>query len=155
VADLSVSGIDVLLREESAIPVAKYDGQSIPHLDDSFDTVLLVDVLHHTDEPMGLLREALRVARRSVLIKDHCRDGFLAGPTLRFMDWVGNSAYGVHLPYNYWSKSEWDLAFAQLGAEVEHWQARLRLYPFPASLLFDRSLHFIARLTSNPGNREV
>jgi hypothetical protein len=71
------------------------------------------------------------------------------------MDWVGNSAYGVHLPYNYWSKSEWDLAFAQLGAEVEHWQARLRLYPFPASLLFDRSLHFIARLTSNPGNREV
>ena len=147
VSGLSVSGIDVLLREESAIPIQQYDGQSIPYLDNAFDTVMLVDVLHHTDDPKALLQEAKRVARRAVVLKDHCRNGLLAGSTLRFMDWVGNAAYGVHLPYNYWTKSQWDLAFAELGLRVETRQRRLKLYPFPASLLFDRSLHFVARLT--------
>jgi SAM-dependent methyltransferase len=147
VPGLSVSGIDVLLREESAIPVQKYDGQTIPHLDDSFDTVMLVDVLHHTDDPRALLWEAKRVARNAVVIKDHCRDGLFSGPTLRFMDWVGNAAYGVHLPYNYWTKSQWDRAFDELGLCVETWQAKLGLYPFPAGLWFDRSLHFVARLS--------
>jgi hypothetical protein len=38
------------------------------------------------------------------LIKDHTLNGFLAGLTLRFMDWVGNACYGIALPYHYWSQ---------------------------------------------------
>ena len=150
VPDVSISGIDVLVREAAAIPVEPYDGQTIPHPDRSFDVVLLVDVLHHTDDPALLLAEARRVARRAIVIKDHCRNGFLAGPTLRFMDWVGNAAHGVRLPYNYWARSQWRKAFAELGLSIESWQSELGLYPFPAGLWFDRSLHFIARLTASP-----
>ncbi len=116
--DVEFCGIDVLIRENTHIPVKHFDGQAIPESDGAFDVVLMVDVLHHTDDPMILLREAARVARHGVLIKDHTRDGFLAGPTLRFMDYVGNSHYGVSLPFNYWPKRRWLDAFHNLGLAV-------------------------------------
>lgn len=145
--DIRVEGMDVLVRPDTAIPVAPFDGETIPREDESVDTVMLVDVLHHTDDPQRLIAEATRVAGRAVVIKDHTRDGILAEQTLRFMDWVGNARHGVRLPYNYWSEARWREAFAAVGARIENWHPRLGLYPFPASLVFDRSLHFVAQLS--------
>ena len=144
--DLTISGIDVLLRPDTHIPVELFDGTTIPYGDASVDVVMFVDVLHHTDDPEVLLREARRVARRAIVLKDHTRDGLLAGPTLRFMDWVGNAPHGVALPYNYWPERRWREAFERLGLSPATWRGALGLYPPPASWLFDRSLHFIARL---------
>lgn len=144
--DLRVRGLDVLVREDAAIPVEAFDGSSLPAEDDGFDVVLFVDVLHHADDARSLLREARRVARRHVVLKDHTRDGLLADATLRFMDRVGNARHGVALPYDYWSEREWRIALSDCGLEIDAWRGRLGLYPFPASLLFDRGLHFIARL---------
>ena len=76
---------------------------------------MFIDVLHHTSDPRVLQREAARVSRRWIIIKDHARTGLGAGPTLRFMDWVGNARYGVALPYNYWRESQWNQAFAGLN----------------------------------------
>lgn len=146
--DLAITGVDVLLRPQPRIPVDIYDGKRLPFADDSFDAVMLVDVLHHTDDPTILLAEAKRVARRNVVIKDHCQDGLLAAPTLRFMDWFGNVPYGVVLPYNYWPESRWRQSFADFSLTVESWVSKVGLYPWPASLLFDRDLHFVARLAS-------
>jgi len=144
--DLEVTGIDVLVRPDTHVPVAPFDGHVIPYPDHGFATVMFVDVLHHTDDPMVLLREAARVASRSVVIKDHTRDGWLAYSTLRFMDGVGNARHGVRLPHNYWERRRWHDAISALGLTVGEWRPRLRLYPPPASLLFDRTLHFAARL---------
>lgn len=143
---LSFRGIDVLVREHTLIPVMPFDGHTIPAEDKSFDWVTIVDVLHHTDDPGRLVREAARVARQGVVIKDHLREGFAAYQTLRLMDWVGNKGHGVRLPYNYLSRSEWQAIFASVGIKPSSWREALSLYPFPANLLFDRSLHFIARL---------
>lgn len=148
--DLEIQGIEVLERPRTFIPVSLFDGRTIPFPAASFDVVLFVDVLHHAVDPLALLREAARVARQAVVLKDHTRDGVLAGPTLRLMDWVGNARHGVALPYNYWSRREWDEAFATLGLAVEAWHSRLRLYPPPARLFFDRSLHFVTRLGVAP-----
>jgi SAM-dependent methyltransferase len=144
--DVAISGIDVLLRPKTHIPVELFDGQKIPFADNSYDVVMFVDVLHHTTDPMILLRDATRVARRAIVIKDHTRDGLLAGPTLRLMDEVGNARHGVALPFNYWSRDQWLAAFNTLGLTVAAWEKNVGLYPWPASLLFDRSLHFVARL---------
>jgi len=144
--DIAVEGIDVMVRPRTAIPVTEFDGVTIGFADGSFDVVMFVDVLHHTDDPTILLAEALRVASGAVVIKDHLCDGFAARTTLGFMDWVGNAHHGVRLPYNYWPEHRWRAALHALGGRVESWQTQLGLYPFPASLLFDRSLHFIARV---------
>ncbi len=146
--DVQIQGVDVLVRAGTRIPVRAFDGTRIPDADDSFDVVLLIDVLHHTTDPVVLLKEARRVARHSVIIKDHCRDGLLAGPTLRFMDWVGNARHGVALPYNYWPRSRWLATFRELKLDIEEWRPKLGLYAAPAGWLFDRSLHFLARLSA-------
>jgi SAM-dependent methyltransferase len=148
--DLDLRGIDVLVREHTHLPVDWFDGFVIPHADASFDVVMFVvmfiDVLHHTQDPMVLLREAVRVARKAIVIKDHTLNGFMAGLTLRFLDWVGNARHAVALPYNYWPQQRWREAFATLGLTIGVWKKELRLYPSPANWVFGRSLHFIARL---------
>jgi len=144
--DISIQGIDVRVRTDSVIHVETFNGTSIPYGEGSFDVVMLVDVLHHTADPMILLREAVRVARQVILIKDHLLKGVLAYSTLRLMDWVGNARHKVALPYNYWTPAEWHGAFDKLGLGVSSWESNLKLYPFPADLIFDRSLHFIAAL---------
>jgi SAM-dependent methyltransferase len=144
--DLSFTGIDPLVREAAAIPVEPFDGEHIPFEDRSFEYVLLADVLHHTDDPLVLMREAARVASEGVLIKDHLMQGLFARTTLRFMDCVGNRRFGVSLPHNYWAPAEWEAAFSELGLTKESWITRLGLYPPWANWWFGRGLHFVARL---------
>lgn len=145
--DVEIEGIDVLVRPETHIPVTGFDGTTIPHPDGGFDAVMFVDVLHHTDDATVLLAEAARVAP-AVVVKDHLADGFLAGPTLRLMDWVGNAHHGVVLPYNYWAKARWDRAFAEVGLTPQVWRTAVGLYPPPATWLFDRGLHVVTRLAA-------
>lgn len=144
--DLEITGTDVLVRSETRIPVKEFDGTTILLPDKTVDVVMFVDVLHHTDDPMILLREAARVAKKALLIKDHRRNGLLAGPTLRFMDLVGNAPHGVALPYNYWPQKKWDEAFQALKLEVDVWNEDFKLYPSWVNWVFGRSLHFVALL---------
>ena len=134
--DLNISGIEVLVRNQTAIPIMPFDGEHIPSADHSVAVVMFVDVLHHTRDQMVLLREA----------KDHTCDGLFANSTLRFMDWVGNASYGVALPYNYWSEAKWRESFNRLSLTIKSWDQSLGLYPLPASLLFERRLHVITKL---------
>lgn len=155
--DVEVKGVDVLVRDQPHVPVTEFDGKRIPYGDKSFDVVMFVDVLHHTEEPMILLREAVRVARKAILIKDHTMNGLLAGATLRFMDEVGNRRHGVALPYNYWPKQKWLAALRELNLKISSWKKDLKLYPAPADWIFGRSLHFIGQfdLSETVGEGDV
>lgn len=144
--DISIRGVDVLVRPGTHVPVEPFDGRTLPFNDDRFDAVMFVDVLHHCDWPIELLAEARRVARRAIVIKDHVVQGVGAARTLRLMDAVGNRRYGVALPYNYLRPDQWASAFAELGLDVEEYSERVGIYPWPLSLAFDRRLHFVARL---------
>ena len=144
--DLRIRGVDILVRPEALIPIDRFDGVRLPFRDGEHDAVMMVDVLHHAADQSALLREVARVARHSVVIKDHVVQGWVARPTLRFMDWVGNARHGVALPYAYWSEEEWQRHLANAGLRTTRRRDRLHLYPWPASLLFDRGLHFIAAL---------
>jgi SAM-dependent methyltransferase len=143
---LRITGVDVLVRQITAIPVTAYDGRTLPFAAGVFDSVLLVDVLHHAENGLEVLREAARVARCGVVVKDHYREGWLAQPTLGFMDWVGNARHGVALPGNYWTRGEWEAAQRDAALRIDKLETHLGLYPWPASLVFERSLHFAARL---------
>ena len=144
--DIAVEGTDVLPRGHTHIPVQIFDGRRLPFENASFDVVLFSDVLHHTEDPIVLLQEARRVAR-CILIKDHYREGLAANTRLRLMDWVGNARFGVALPYNYWSQTQWRDAWEKLGLRSERQVTELGLYPFPANWVFGAKLHFIALLS--------
>jgi SAM-dependent methyltransferase len=144
--DLQVEGVDVLARPDAHIAVTIYDGRTVPFPDQSFDYVLISDVLHHTEDPAGILAEAGRVARVGIVLKDHLREGFLAAPTLRFMDWIGNRGHNVVLPYNYLSRDEWQVVYYKAKLTTVSSKERLGLYPPPLSWFFERHLHFVALL---------
>ncbi|SMQ72126.1 Methyltransferase domain-containing protein [Devosia lucknowensis] len=144
--ELSIEGIDVLVRPVTHIPVTAYDGATLPFVDGAFDYVTIVDVLHHTDDPARVLAEAARVAERGVIVKDHLREGWLAGPVLRLMDWVGNRGHDVRLPYNYLDEPQWRHAFAEASVSEADRQEQIGLYPAPLSWVFERRLHFVSRL---------
>jgi SAM-dependent methyltransferase len=145
-SDIKIHAIDTLVRRNTEVPVAQFDGKSIPCDNRSIDVVMFVDVLHHTEDPTLLLREAKRVARRIVIIKDHLLSGLLAEPILKFMDKVGNERHGITLPYHYWTERQWLESFTALGLKIIFWKASLGIYPWPANWIFERSLHFLAEL---------
>jgi len=144
--DVTATGIDVLVQPETFIPVTAYDGSRLPFVDASIDVTMIVDVVHHAPDPLAFLADVARVTRRAIVIKDHLRDGVLAGPTLRAMDWLSNAPHGIALAYKYLSRREWDDAFARVGLRVDAWRAPLGLYPRPGAWVFERGLHFAARL---------
>jgi SAM-dependent methyltransferase len=144
--DVEVSGIDIATRGETHVPVREFDGLHIPAGDGEVDVVMLVDVLHHAEDPHALLAEAVRAAGRAVVLKDVMTLGPGSDATLRFMDWVGNARHGVPLPYLFWSQDDWRRAFAKLDVRVDAERRRLGLYPPPFNLVFERRMHFIVRL---------
>ena len=70
---LEARGIDVspeyVERARSlGVEADLYDGVTLPFEDGRFDTVAMLEVLEHLEDPAALLREARRVARRGVLV---------------------------------------------------------------------------------------
>jgi SAM-dependent methyltransferase len=147
--DVSICGVEFLVRPGCKIECRAFDGASLPFPDESFDVCLFVDVLHHTGDPEILLREAVRVSRSFVLLKDHLDENVFDDATLRFMDWVGNRPHGVVLTYNYQSRAEWAEHFSRCGLAEASWSTQVPLYPAPFSLLVGRGLHFVSLLRKN------
>jgi 2-polyprenyl-3-methyl-5-hydroxy-6-metoxy-1,4-benzoquinol methylase len=56
--DLELHGLDVHMRERSQVPIRHFDGKHLPDIGGSYDVLMFVDVLHHTENPFVLLREA-------------------------------------------------------------------------------------------------
>lgn len=145
--DVSITGVDILKREKTYIPVTLYDGIKLPFSDNYFDCIIFIDVLHHTNNPEIILVEAKRVSKKIIIIKDHFCNNQLSFLILKFMDWVGNKFYGVDLPYNYYSETKWNEAYQKLNLNKEKEIIKLDLYPFPFNLIFENGLQFITKLT--------
>jgi hypothetical protein len=62
------------------------------------------------------------------------------------MDWVGNRQFGVGRDGAYLSRSQWQDVFDAAGLTVDDVSESLDLYPTPAKPLFEKGLHFVARL---------
>jgi SAM-dependent methyltransferase len=144
--DITVEGVEFAPRPSCRIPCRRFDGAQLPFPDRAFDVCLFVDVLHHTTDVTQLLREAARVARTCILLKDHLSETSIDHAILRAMDWVGNRPHGVPLTYNYQSLQQWQSHFATCGLKASQISTSLPLYSFPFSLLFGRKLHFVAQL---------
>lgn len=144
--DISIEGVETTPRANCLIPCRSYDGQKLPFQNQSFDVCLLVDVLHHTDDIVGVLGEASRVSRCFLFIKDHLSENALDYFTLKSMDWFGNRPHNVRTPFNYQSHRAWKQHFANCNLIVSSWTTRVPLYAFPVSLLAGRGLHFVSLL---------
>ncbi|EXJ14825.1 class I SAM-dependent methyltransferase [Imhoffiella purpurea] len=144
--DLRIEGVDVAVPPDGRIRSSVYDGRTLPFPDDAFDLVLCADMLHHTDNPQRMLREAARVARSWVIVKDHVVETRWQRLTMTALDWIGNVGTGVPMPFNFLSSQQWRDAFGRAGLRMEEERSGLRYWFWPLTELVDRDMHFVVKL---------
>jgi SAM-dependent methyltransferase len=68
-ADAAVRAVQAAARNGDSRPIRFLAGDAhrLPFANDSFDVVLLQSVLHHDDNPLHMIQEALRVAPRIII----------------------------------------------------------------------------------------
>lgn len=76
------TGIDVTDARVTDIAFVEFDGTSIPFPDNSFDHVVLSEVLHHSHDPVRLTTECHRVARRRIFVFEDMPDGVIGKAAL-------------------------------------------------------------------------
>jgi ubiquinone/menaquinone biosynthesis C-methylase UbiE len=147
-SDVSIIGVDTLLRSEIFIPVLQYDGAELPFADNTFSTVLLVDVLHHTISPSQVLKECARVCQGRILVKDHFSETTVDFFLLQLLDWVGNRHHGVGLPYNYFSRAKWESMLTEnCLREIKRMEKIPGLYPLVVQNAIGEKIQFMAVLS--------
>lgn len=113
----TVTALDIANHsvEEGIRPIL-YDGKTIPFENRSFDVALLITVLHHTEDPIKILKETKRVAQNIIIIEDTYTN--LIQKYLTFLtDTIVNLG---HSRMTYQNKSEkgWERVFDALGLKL-------------------------------------
>jgi ubiquinone/menaquinone biosynthesis C-methylase UbiE len=94
-----------------------------PFADRSFDAVLLLFVLHHVaswSDQERLVAEAVRVARRRVVILEDTPTSSVDRAFNVAWDWLLNLRHGVPTPFTFRTARGWREVFGRLGVEVVH-----------------------------------
>lgn len=144
----SVRGVDVMVRDETAVPVSAYDGRRLPFESASFDVVTICDVLHHAEEPLAVVAESLRVLRPGgrLLIKDHFRFGPVSNAVLLAMDVLGNYSTGVLVRGKYLSPPEWVDLVARAGGAIDKLVWPFDVHSLPVRLVTRSEYQFVMRV---------
>ncbi|MBP8960822.1 class I SAM-dependent methyltransferase [Patescibacteria group bacterium] len=108
-----VTPIDITNYSLTELTPLLFDGTTLPFEDCSYGTALLLFVLHHSDEPMVLLREALRVAG-TVIIMEDVYTNMINKTTNMLFDSLINLDFFSH-PHNYCSHDTWLDTFSMPG----------------------------------------
>jgi SAM-dependent methyltransferase len=121
-AGMKVTLADVLNYSLTDLPVVTLsEGGRIPLDDGSVDTTLIYLVLHHADDPLRLLDEAVRVTRSRIVVMEGCIDDGDTYLANCFFDWFLNriaQGQDINLPLNFHTCAEWCQIFAERGLRV-------------------------------------
>jgi ubiquinone/menaquinone biosynthesis C-methylase UbiE len=120
------------------------DPFSVPVDDRSFDVVMMLFVFHHVedfaDQPR-LLDEAIRIARRRLVIMEDTPQNRLDLMFNKAWDWTLNRRHGVPCPFTFRSPDGWVRLFKSRDLSIVHtntyrplWPS-LRMYPHSVFVL--------------------
>ena len=102
----NITLLDVIDWNTSKFPVKMFDGENIPFKDKEFDVALLVDVVHHSNNEEQLVKEALRVAKKVVVLEEkHENKGMSLFANLT--DNLQFILYGMPLGAHHRNSKEW------------------------------------------------
>jgi SAM-dependent methyltransferase len=143
-------GIDVKVRPHARIDVVPYDGLNVPFPDRSFEVVSLIDVLHHCSDPQRVLNEAVRVASKVVLIKDHFAFGPITHRMLYWIDRAGNARDNIFCPGTYFEPAQWIAMIETARGRVAGLDWPLNTHDLPWRILGWPQLQFTAKIVPVP-----
>ena len=76
--ETEVVGVDIIDRRIFPIAFSLINGKKLPFPENSFDNVLIAYTLHHSQEPIELLKEAKRVCKGKIFIYEDLPESFLS-----------------------------------------------------------------------------
>ena len=112
-----VTGVDI--DDLSVFP----DGERLPFHDDSFDTSLILQVLHHTANPEEIIKEARRVSKKIIIMEDLITSRIQKYLTF-FADSLGNLEFTGH-PHSNMSQSGWEGIFDKVNLRIRGQNTRV------------------------------
>lgn len=100
-----------------------YDGEKIPFPDNSFDVSLLVFVLHHCKNPLRILEEAKRVARKKIIIIEDVPTSLINRIFLYFWDIIVGlpsliKPPGEEIAFHFKTALQWQKVFNGLDLKI-------------------------------------
>ncbi len=119
-------------RVETLPFIHQTDPFRVPVEERSFDAVLMMFVLHHVErfEDQGrLVREALRIARRRVVIAEDTPATPLERALNVAWDRVLNWRHGVPTPFTFRTVGGWAELFRAVGADLAHVETYRPMWP--------------------------
>ncbi len=117
-----VTLMDVVNYHRTSLPFHRYNGRETRFRDEQFDHVLLVTVLHHSDDPIKVMSEALRVASKSVIVIESVYFNEPHRIANSFFDWFYNRVLNnpdINVPLNFLPPKAWVALFNELGGDVK------------------------------------
>ena len=119
--------LDVISLNQTDLPLVLYDGKNIPFDENSFDTALLICVLHHCQDPLRVLEEARRTVKKRIIIIEDIASTPLGKFFLKIKDSFLNIAFSllacslkevINLPFNFKTIPEWEKTFENLKLKL-------------------------------------
>ena len=110
--------VEVSRRKHLDIEPIIYDGKTLPFPDNYTTLAYSVDVIHHAENPLELLKEIARISSTWILLKDHTFNSLLGQLTLQILDQLGNRRFGIDSPGKYQRAWLWLDYLESLGFTV-------------------------------------
>lgn len=101
----------------SIVPIV-YNGKKLPFPDKSFDICLIIAVLHHTQNPEMVLREAVRVTSKKIIILEDLYTNTIQKYYTFAVDSLLNKEFIGH-PHANKDDDGWHRLFQRLGLKLE------------------------------------
>ncbi|MFH1221797.1 MAG: cupin domain-containing protein [Candidatus Micrarchaeota archaeon] len=117
----SVMLCDIVDYNKTELPLTLYDGKRLPFEDKTFDSTLLSVVLHHSNDPLGVLDEAFRVTSKRIIIIESVY--FNEGHRLLngLLDWAYNRLLNdptIPVPWNFLRPAGWVQELEKRGGKI-------------------------------------
>lgn len=147
--NLNITCVEVIKRDIQHLPIIYYDGEKLPFEAKSFDLTILINVLHHTPCPKELLKEAIRVSKNAVIIKDHYANNIFDKITLFIMEHLNpNSKMLLKRGLIFYSKKQWQNVFNELNLKCDLKLEKFESYGRFWDIFFGRKMHFIGKYSA-------
>lgn len=139
---IEVMGVDIEDKRVVNIPFKIIDGKNLPFPENFFDVVLTSYVLHHSQDPIVLLKEAKRVSKDKVIVyEDLPTEGFLSKLICQLHNFTFNRFFQhQNNRLSFKSDKEWEKIFNSIGLSISHKKRVKSFYPV-------KQIQFVLRIT--------
>ena len=131
-------GVDIKDRRINDIPFKLIDGKTLPFPENSFHVVLINYVLHHSRDPIALLKEAKRVTRDKIIIFEDLAEGCLSKLFCQLHGISYDKLFGNPTKTSFNSEKGWEKIFKELELNVRHREIR-HTFPVKKELFICRA----------------